>query len=114
MSATRFLFGFLAVLSISGPALAKGGSYHSEDRYNPEHITELPPDVRAQIESECPDPRALHAFAAYKAQGGILLHYEHFYCQGHNVFCNASGCLHQMFVPSDGRYKLERSYYSQD
>jgi len=94
---------------------AKGSNYHSEDRYNSQHIDSLPPEIRGLIARECYDPRALHNFAAYsEGDRTIVLHYEHFYCQGHDVFCKASGCLHQVYVLSGGHYRLKRSYYAHD
>ena len=109
---TRILYATVTALLVTGGAMAKGGSYHEEDRYNPQHILELPLEIRASIEHECSVPRALHDFAAYFDHNRIVLHYEHFYCQGHDVFCKASGCLHQVYVLSGGRYRLQRSYYA--
>jgi len=108
----RIFYGAVTMLLIGGGALAKGGSYHEEDRYNPQHIQSLPPEIRASILHRCADPRALHEFAAYSDHDRIVLHFEHFYCQGRDVFCNASGCLHQLYVLSGGHYRLRRSYYA--
>jgi hypothetical protein len=111
MIVTRILYAAVTVFLIGGGAQARG-SYHTEDRYNPHHILDLPPEVRASIAHQCDVPRALHDFAAYSDHDRIVLHYEHFYCQGRDVFCNASGCLHQVYVLSGGRYRLQRSYYA--
>ena len=108
----RIACAVAAAFLIGGDAIAKGSNYRSDDRYNPQHITSLPPEVRAVVEHECSDPRALHEFAAYDEGRRIVLHYEHFYCQGHDVFCKAEGCLHQVYVPSGGHYRLQRSYYA--
>ena len=35
---------------------------HSEDRYNPQHIESLPPEIRHTIYHRCSTPRALHPF----------------------------------------------------
>ena len=111
MTAVQILHAVVAVLLIGGSALARG-TYRSEDRYNPQHIQQLPPEVRALIARQCDVPRALHDFAAYFDHDRVVLHYEHFYCQGRDVFCNASGCLHQVYILSGGHYRLQRSYYA--
>jgi hypothetical protein len=41
------------------------GDYRSEDRYDPQHIEDLPPEVRAGVARQCDSPRALHPFANY-------------------------------------------------
>jgi len=111
MTVARILYAVLTALLIGGSALARG-IYRSEDRYNPHHILSLPPEIRASIAHQCDVPRALHDFAVYSDHDRIVLHYEHFYCQGRDVFCNASGCLHQVYVLSGGHYRLQRSYYA--
>jgi hypothetical protein len=108
----RVVCAVVVILLSSTAALARG-NYRSEDRYNPEHISELPPEVRALVVRECADPRALHTFADYSDPRKIVLHYEHFYCQGHDVFCPATGCLHHVFVLINGHYRLEQSYYGE-
>lgn len=114
MIVRRTAHAVMTVLLIGDAALAKGSSYHAEDRYNPQHIQSLPPEVRASILRQCGDPKALHEFAVYSNHDRIVLHYEHFYCQGRDSFCNASGCLHQVYVLSNGHYRLQRSYYAPD
>jgi hypothetical protein len=94
-------------------SLAKGGSYHTEDRYNPQHIESLPPEIRNAIYRKCSTPKALHPFASYSDNfKKILLHYEHFVCDGDGTYCTASGCLHQLYALVEGHYKLVRSYYA--
>ena len=108
----RVVWATVTAALLGGSALAKGASYRQEDRYNPQHIQSLPHEIRTAIVRLCPDPRALHEFTAYSNHyGRIVLHFEHFYCQGHDVFCKASDCLHQVYVSSRGHYRLERSYY---
>ena len=85
----------------------------SEDRYNPQHIDGLPPEIRNAIYHKCSTPRALHDFASYSENmHRIVLHFEHFYCDERNAFCNASGCLHQVWVFADGHFRQLRSYYA--
>jgi hypothetical protein len=64
-------------------ALGKGSNYHTEDRYNPQHMSSLPPDIRNSILHRCNEPKALHPFASYSADSKrIVLHFEHFICDG--------------------------------
>lgn len=92
---------------------AKGGAVHSEDRYNPQHISSLPPEIRSAIMRRCKTPRALHDFATYSENSSrIVLHFEDFYCNQNDSFCKPSGCLHELYVRSNGRYRLLRSYYA--
>jgi hypothetical protein len=89
------------------------GTYHTEDRYNPQHIESLPPDIRNSILRRCSTPKALHPFASYFDNfKRIVLHFEHFLCDGDRTYCTASGCLHQVWVSTDGHYRLVRSYYA--
>ena len=112
MMVRRLICAIVVALLSGGYASAKGGSMRSEDRYNPQHIESLPAEVRGAVMRRCGTPKALHEFAAYSDHERIVLHYEHFYCEGRDVFCNASGCLHQVCVRSGGHYRLLRSYYA--
>ena len=92
---------------------AKGGPYRMEDRYNPQHIDNLPAEIRTSILRKCKDPKALHPFAAYSdGSRKIELHFEHFLCDGDGSYCRPSGCLHQVWVLVHGRYRLMQSLYA--
>lgn len=107
----RYLVVFL-LLVIGTPVLAKGGNMRSTDLYEPQHIDNLPPEVRQNVLRLCSVPKALHSFASYSnARRKVVLHYERLYCGG-KLFCGASGCLHQTYVESGGRYRLVESYYA--
>jgi hypothetical protein len=108
----RYLVVFFAL--VIGPQLfAKGGNMRSADLYEPQHIENLPADVREEVLRLCPAPKALHSFAAYTDHlQKVVLHFEHLYC-GEKPFCGPSGCLHQTYVSSgDGHYRLMESYYA--
>jgi hypothetical protein len=112
MNSTR-CFCALIVLLTCGQASAKGGSYHMEDRYNPQHIDGLPSEVRNSILHKCTEPKALHPFASYFDNSRrIVLHFEHFLCDGDGTYCTSSGCLHQVWVSVGNHYRLMRSYYA--
>jgi hypothetical protein len=109
----RCVYALMAVLLTCAQSSAKGGGIHSEDRYNPQHIDNLPPEIRNAIYHRCSTPRALHPFASYFDNSKrIVLHFEHFYCDQRDSFCNPSGCLHQVWLSADGHYRLVRSYYA--
>jgi hypothetical protein len=65
MIVPRCLCVFILVSLLSNQSSAKGGGMHSEDRYNPQHIESLPPEIRNAIIHRCSTPRALHTFAVY-------------------------------------------------
>jgi hypothetical protein len=44
---------------------------------------------------------------------GVVLHFEHFVCDGDNTYCTVSSrCLHQVWVSIRGHYRLVRRYYA--
>ena len=65
MIGQRCLCTLLAVLLTCAQLSAKGGSFHTEDRYNPQHIDSLPTEIRNSILRRCSEPKALHPFASY-------------------------------------------------
>jgi hypothetical protein len=113
MTSTRCLYVFFALLLTCTELLAKGGNFRVEDRYNPQHIDSLPPEIRNSILRRCSEPNALHSFASYSDDSRrIVLHFEHFVCDGDGTYCSPSGCLHQVWAVTRGHYLLVRSYYA--
>jgi hypothetical protein len=106
----KYVCGLMVLLLTCGQSSARG-SYRTEDRYNPQHIDSLPPEVRNAIYRRCAVPKALHPFASYSDNKRIVLHFEHFVCDGDGTYCTAAGCLHQVYILRSGRYQLLRSYY---
>src|SRR5262249_16202502 len=107
------MWGLLSVCTGIGETAARGrysnfGSWPShqvEDRYNPQYIDRLPPEIRDSILRKCNDPKALHQFAGYFDDSKrIVLHFEHFVCDGDGTYCNPSGCLHQVWALVRGHY----------
>lgn len=104
----------LTALSIGTQSFAKGGNMRSEDRYDPQHIDDLPSEIRRQVLKLCPAPKALHEFARYSDHlRKIVLHFEELYC-GDKPFCGPSGCFHQTYVLSAGHYHLIGTYSAPD
>ena len=113
MNATRWSCALLALLVSSTELSARGGNYHTEDRYNPQHISSLPAEIRRSILQRCSDPKALHPFASYSNDmKRIELHFEHFVCDSDGSYCGSSGCLHEVWSFGRGHYHLSRSYYA--
>jgi hypothetical protein len=105
----------LTLVALPGdPSFARGG-YRTEDRYNPQHIDSLPPEVRSAIYRMCSEPKALHPFASYSDDmHRIVLHFEHFYCQQRDGFCSQSGvCLHEVYQSSGHHFQLIRRYFAE-
>ena len=102
----------LSVCGQMGPAHSRGG-VRVEETWNPEHITQLPPEVRSAVMRMCgPPPSAEHYFATYLQNSRLIkLHFEHFRCEGRAPLCNQSGCLHQEYILTRGHYRLLRSFY---
>jgi len=98
------------ILPIATQSLAKGGPMRSQDRYDPQHIDNLPAEIRRQVFKRCSAPKALHDFASYSDHlQKVVLHFEHLYC-AEKPFCGPAGCLHQSYVLSGGHYRLLESY----
>jgi hypothetical protein len=107
--------GLLATASLASPAFARGTLHLLDPAWNPEHIRGLPAEVRNALTHMCGDPQAEHQFASYSRGSRVLvLHFEHFRCGDHGVRCTQTGCLHQVYSRTDGRYRLLRSYYASD
>jgi hypothetical protein len=57
-------------------------------------------------------PNAAHYFATYLDNARIIkLHFEHFNCEGRQIYRNAALCLHEEFALSGSHYRLTRHYY---
>lgn len=109
---SRLLIAVLASLLAGHHAFAKGGNMRSEDRYDPQHFENLPPELRHEILRLCPAPKALHDFASYSERlQKIVLHFERLYCAS-KPFCRPAGCLHQSYISTRGHYHLIESYYA--
>jgi hypothetical protein len=95
------------------PAAARGAGVPIEDRWNPQHITGLPAEIRSAVTHMCGQSIAAeHLFATY-LQGSrlIILHFEHVRCDHRGSLCTQAGCLHQVYVSTGAHYRLLRSYY---
>jgi hypothetical protein len=94
------------------PSVAVGQSL-KDPPWNPDHIDHLPTEVRIAVLAMCgKPPSAGHYFATYSQNSQqINQHFEHFHCESGSHFCNASGCLHQVYALAAGHYHLAKSFY---
>jgi hypothetical protein len=99
-------------------AHARSGGTPPEDRWNPQHLSGLPVEIRnaiAPYARVCGGPLAAeHSFVRYFQRGTaklIGLHFEHMRCRNRAAVCTAAGCLHQVYISTGGRYRLLRSSY---
>ena len=112
------LIGGLLTLDGGVISVEARGGIVAEDRWNAQHIDQLPAEVRTAISSyarACGSPVAAeHSFALYFRSGNanlIGLHFEHLRCTDRAAVCKAAGCLHQVYISTGGRYRLLRSSY---
>jgi hypothetical protein len=107
--AMGMLLSFICGMS---SAVARGSMGPADPPWNPEHISQLPAEVRNAISDLCgPSLRLAHYFATYSENSRFLkLHFEHSQCELQKV-CTQAGCLHQVYVLTKGKYRLLRSYY---
>lgn len=97
-------------IAAQSSAVARG-SLATENPFAAEHIDALPSDIRravAQRERACRGNSAAgHYFSVSIDASGrrfIALHFENFYCPGRRAaVCNATGCVHEVFVETQGR-----------
>lgn len=110
---TKGVHSILLVASLAG-ILSTGtearGSFATENPWAAEHIDALPTDIRRAItrrERACGGPAAAgHYFSVSIDASGrrfIALHFENFHCPGSRPVCDATGCLHEVFVEKAGR-----------
>jgi hypothetical protein len=57
-------------------------------------------------------PNAAHYFATYLDYARVIkLHFEHFDCEGRQMYREAGFCLHKEFTLSGTHYRQTRNYY---
>ena len=101
------------------PASSHGGV--AQDRWNPAHLENLPPDIRAIVqkwEGACGGSlAAAQQFALYLTVPGaefIALHFDDFRCRNKSVHCDTTGCLHEVYVANGGRYRRVLAVHARD
>lgn len=109
----------LCLLGSPQAASAYGGI--GQNPWNPAHLSNLPSDLRVQAkkwEAACGAPiAAAQGFALYLTAPGVqfaALHFDDFQCRNKIAVCDASGCLHEVFVANRGRYRKVLTVRAQD
>jgi hypothetical protein len=108
----RILIGTLGAVFLIGTGANVDAQRPKDPPWNPEHITQLPAEVRNAVVAMCPQtPSAGHYFATY-FHDQIKLHFEHFHCEkAGGSFRNDSQYLHQVYKLTSGHYRLAKSFY---
>lgn len=112
----------VALLCLSGlfqPAFSHGGL--AQDRWNPAHLRNLPPDILAIVQkwdAACGGSiAAAQQFALYLTVSGVefvALHFDDFRCSNKSVHCGTTGCLHEVYVSNKGRYRRVLTVHARD
>jgi hypothetical protein len=92
------------------PAAARGSAVTADQPWNPEHLNQLPAEVRNAVSRLCgPSLRAAHYFATYSENSRFLnLHFEHSQCQSQKV-CTQAGCEARSCVWNSTSLRAKRS-----
>jgi hypothetical protein len=123
VSARRFALT-VAIALLGLPGMVQPASPHSglaENRWNPAHLQNLPPEIRASVqkwEASCGGSlAAAQQFALYLTVPGaqfVALHFDDFRCGNKSVHCDTTGCLHEVYVATHGRYRRTLAVHARD
>jgi hypothetical protein len=119
------------VVSAIGAVLILGSAWHqparshsgdARDPWNPAHLAHLPPEIRIEAQkwnAACGGSiAAAQQFALYLSVPGaqfVALHYDDFRCHNKAVHCDSSGCLHEVYVATNGgRYRRVMRVHARD
>jgi hypothetical protein len=110
ISLMRIVVSTILLLGINlSPQPAWSHSGDARDPWNPAHLSNLPPDIRAEAlkwNAACGGSiAAAQQFALYLTVPGaqfVALHYDDFRCRNKAVQCDSSGCLHEVYVATNG------------
>lgn len=112
----------IALTALAGlPQSASSHSGVAENRWNPAHLQNLPPGIRANVqkwEAACGGSlAAAQQFALYLTVPGaqfVALHFDDFRCGNKSVHCDTTGCLHEVYVATNGRYRRVLTVHARD
>jgi hypothetical protein len=112
------LIAALAASAIIGPAPAALAlsSSATDDPWNPQHIAQLPNEIRSALAARCGHAiAAQHYFAGYFDNSRIVvLNFGLLRCGDRASFCTQGKCLHQVYALQNAHYRLVRQYYGSD
>ena len=123
MRSRRFIsviaIALLAPTGMLQPAFSHGG--FAENRWNPAHLQNLQPGISASVqkwEAACGGSlAAAQQFALYLTVPGaqfVALHFDDFRCGNKSVHCDTTGCLHEVYVATNGRYRRVLAVHARD
>lgn len=103
-------------LLIAACPMAQAASINKDDPWNPQHISNLPTEVRSYISSICKGPpKAQHDFATYNPQEHRWrINIEYLRCDGlaHN-YRKGRECLNIDFVQAGTGYRMASKSYAE-
>jgi hypothetical protein len=116
--------GAVTAFALCLSAWPQSASPHSgiaQDPWNPAHLNNLPSEIRVEVkkwEAACGAPIAVaQRFALYLTVPRtqfVALHFDDFRCRNNKAVCNTSGCLHEVYAASRGRYRKVLTVHAED
>jgi hypothetical protein len=110
----------LAVCCAADPCGARESS-GGERPWASEHVGGLPADIRQAVDRHaqaCGNAIAAgHYFSTSISVGGQQfrsLHFEELACRNRATICRADGCLHEIYIRTDGHFRRVFSAYADD
>src|SRR5262249_7834322 len=114
MTIRTLSLAFCLLLYAASPAISKGSNVTRDDPWNPEHIGNLPPEIRQYIAGTCKGPpSAQHDFATYSPQEKRWrINLEYLRCNGLGEYRRGNLCLDVDFVAVGSHFRLARKSYA--
>jgi hypothetical protein len=113
MTVRSLLLALCLLLCSELPAVSKGSAVNRDDPWNPEHIDNLPIEVRQYIVGICHGPAsAQHDFATYSPQEKRWrINLEYLRCNGLGEYRRGNQCLDVDFIEVGSRFRLAGKQY---
>jgi hypothetical protein len=113
MTARSLLLALCFLLCTELPAVSKGSAVNRDDPWNPEHIDDLPVEVRQYIVGICHGPAsAQHDFATYSPrEKRWRINLEYLRCKGLGEYRRGNQCLDVDFIEVGSRFRLAGKQY---
>lgn len=107
------LLAIASLLSSQVAASAKGSAVLHDDPWNPDHIADLPSEVRHYIARLCKGPAsARHDFATYSPrEKRWRVNMEYLRCEGLSEYRHGHKCLDVDFIEVGTHYRLGTKAY---
>ena len=95
------------------PAVSRGSTVNRDDPWNPQHIDDLPIEVREYIVRICHGPAsAQHDFATYSPhEKRWRINLEYLRCNGLGKYRRGNQCLDVDFIEVGSRFRLAGKQY---